>query len=131
MGFAQNETIGLSAQSLQLSPKVDGSITTAKVADGAVTRAKMSDDTILRTYAPIQAKAQYGSVPFSTTICDTISIIFAQPFAQLPVVIINQNEGSAGYGNYLVYDVRTDGFQVSKGGACATLGWVNWIAIGN
>jgi hypothetical protein len=110
MGFAQNETIGLSAQSLQLSPKVDGSITTAKVADGAVTRAKMSDDTILRTYAPIQAKAQYGSVPFSTTICDTISIIFAQPFAQLPVVIINQNEGSAGYGNSLVYDVRTDGF---------------------
>ena len=109
----------------------DGSITTAKVADGAVTRAKMSDDTILRTYAPIQAKVQYGSVPFSTTICDTISITFAQPFAQLPVVIINQNEGSAGYGNYLVYDVRTDGFRVSKGSNCTTLGWVNWMAIGN
>ena len=110
----------------------DGSVTTAKLADAAVTKAKMADNTILRTYEPLQAKVQYGSADFSTNTCDSISIIFPQPFAQTPVVVISQNESSAGYGNYVVHDVRTDGFRVNKNeGICTTAGRVNWVAIGN
>lgn len=110
----------------------DGSVTTPKIADGAVTQAKLADASLVRTFSAVEAKVQYGHALFDSDACDSITITFPQPYTQTPVVIITQNESSAGYAHYVVFQVSSTGFRVNKNGEtnCTTDGIVNWIAIG-
>jgi hypothetical protein len=98
----------------------------------AVQALNVTDETLIRTFAAANARVQYGTVVFISDACDAITVTFPQPFTEMPIVLITQREASAGYGNYVVFQVTPTGFKVHKNGApdCTTDGWVNWIAIG-
>jgi len=131
--LADNAVTGVKVTDGTLSSAdlANNAITTIKIADGAITQEKISDNTLLRTFGSLGAKVQYGRVPYWSASCTSIKITFQQPFSQTPIVLVSQDEATAGYGYYLTYGVTAAGFSIKKMDNCETGGYVNWIAIGN
>lgn len=123
----------LAPNSVSTSKIYDANITTAKLADGSVTASKISDPSLLRIIGTTQTNVQYGSTQFYTDACDRIVVNFPQAFSQIPIVLISQLEGSAGFGNYVITTVTSRSFEVAKLGAsnCTTDGYVTWLALGS